>query len=107
MTHHLWRRFVLFSFSFIIWNTQKDEGFTKRDHLLSFTKVTEYSAYGAIMPRSFYIFQRIWDFPMSLQEHSWCLPVMLLSVMIVVLSDTLGIKKTLLVGAVTLLFHGF
>ncbi len=96
------------AFIYIIWNYAKGlKGSPREIYLLFFTKVTEYSAYGAINV-SFVLYLSK-DMGLSDVAAGTFMGVysVFLSLLVMVVGpfcDTLGIKKTLLVGAFTLLF---
>jgi len=96
------------AFLFIIWNYAKGlKGSPREIYLLFFTKVTEYSAYGAINV-SFVLYLSK-DMGLSDLGAGTFMGIysVFLSMLVMVVGpfcDTLGIKKTLLVGAFTLLF---
>jgi MFS family permease len=99
---------LMVAFLFIIWNYAKGlKGSPREIYLLFFTKVTEYSAYGAInVSFILYLSKDMGLSDVAAGTFMGVYSVMLSFLVMIVgpFCDTLGIKKTLLVGAVTLLF---
>lgn len=99
---------LFIAFIFIVWNYAKGLKNSPREiYLLFFTKVTEYSAYGAINVS--FILYLSKDMGLSDVGAGTFIGVysVLLSFLVMTVGpfcDTLGIKKTLLIGAFTLLF---
>jgi len=100
--------FLGIAFLFIIWNYAKGLKDSPYEiYLLFFTKVTEYSAYGAINI-SFILYLSM-DMGLSDMEAGSFMGfysplVTLLVIFVGPFCDVIGVKKTLLFGAVTLLF---
>ena len=100
--------FLVFAFLFIIWGYAKGLKDSPYEiYLLFFTKVTEYSAYGAINI-SFILYLSL---DMGLSDMGagafmgfYSPLVSLLVIFVGPFCDVIGVKKTLLFGAVTLLF---
>lgn len=99
---------LLIAFVFIIWNYAKGlKGSPREIYLLFFTKVTEYSAYGAINVSFVLYLSRdmgLSDIGAGTFMGFYSVFLSLLVMVVGPFCDTLGIKKTLLVGAFTLLF---
>jgi len=99
---------LAFALVYIIWSYQKGlKGHPREIYLLFFTKVTEYSAYGAINI-SFILYlssdMGLSDVQAGTFMGFYGIGVSLLVMTVGPCCDSIGIKKTLLVGAYTLLF---
>ncbi|MFZ9886658.1 MAG: MFS transporter [Myxococcota bacterium] len=98
---------LLLGFLYILFSYGKGlKGSPRELYLLFFTKVTEYSAYGAAqLAFMFYLRE---DMGLSEIEAGgyysvWSTGVTLLTMMVGAVCDAIGVKKTLLVGSVALL----
>jgi dipeptide/tripeptide permease len=93
---------------YIIWTYQKGlKGCPREIYLMFFTKVTEYSAYGGInLAFVLYLSSDLGLSDIQAGTFMGTYSVLLTAFAIIVgpVCDTIGIKKTLLVGAYTLLF---
>ncbi len=100
--------FLIGAFSFIIWSYARGLKQSPYEiYLLFFTKITEYSAYGAI--NISFILYLSYDMGLSDLEAGTFMgfysPLVTLLVLLVgPFCDVIGVKKTLLFGAFTLLF---
>jgi dipeptide/tripeptide permease len=102
---------LVFAFGFIVYSYAKGlKGSPREIYLLFFTKVTEYSAYGAINI-SFVLYlskdMGLSDVGAGTFMGAYSTMLTFFVIMVGPFCDSIGIKKTLLVGAYTLLFSRF
>ncbi len=99
---------LLIALVYIIWSYQKGlKGHPREIYLMFFTKVTEYSAYGGIN-LAFVLYlshdMGLSDIQAGTFMGVYAIGLSCLAMIVGPVCDTIGIKKTLLVGAYTLLF---
>lgn len=92
----------------IIWSYVKGlKGSPRELYLMFFTKVTEYSAYGAAnMAFVLYLHKDVGLSDMQAGSYigAWSISMTLMMVLVGAVCDTIGVKKTLLIGCYFLLF---
>lgn len=102
---------LLLAFGYIVYSYARGlKGSPRELYLLFFTKVTEYSAYGAAQ-MAFVLFLHndvgLSDMAAGTYIGAWSVGMTLLTMLVGAVCDTIGIRKTLLLGAFALLFSRF
>ena len=102
---------ALVAFGYIVWSYVRGlRGSPRELYLMFFTKVTEYSAYGAAqMAFILYLHNDVGlsDVAAGSYIGAWSLILSAMTMMVGAVCDAVGIKKTLLLGCYLLLFSRF